>query len=370
MSTIVKPTIATATRPDTSDAAATRFLHELVATPSVSPNEAAAAKCFVRTARALGLEATIDEVGNGVACARARTKAQRCIALLGHIDTVPGEIPVRIENNILHGRGSVDAKGPLATMLFAAARAQRSETTDVYVIAALGEETSDSPGAHHIASVLKPEACIIGEPSGWDGVTIGYKGRLTVRARVRCDWAHSAGPELTAPDELMVWWHRVLEFMAETNSKTTSIFDQLQASILAWQSSNDGIDDRATMTANFRLPLSLTPADMERALSLRAQECVSLEFVGSEQAYATGRDDLVVTALSNAIRSEGASPRHKRKTGTADFNVVAPVWQCPIAAYGPGDSSLDHTPNEHVHIEEYCRAIRVVTTAIETLTEA
>jgi LysW-gamma-L-lysine carboxypeptidase len=43
------------------------------------------------------------------------------------------------------------------------------------------------------------------------------------------------------------------------------------------------------------------------------------------------------------------------------------VWQCPIAAYGPGDSALDHTPGEHLVIDEYLRAIGVLTRAVESL---
>ena len=48
------------------------------------------------------------------------------------------------------------------------------------------------------------------------------------------------------------------------------------------------------------------------------------------------------------------------KTGTSDMNVVGPVWQCPIVAYGPGDSSLDHTPNEHLPLDEYWKAVNVI----------
>ncbi|MEO8679329.1 MAG: acetyl-lysine deacetylase, partial [Vicinamibacterales bacterium] len=29
-------------------------------------------------------------------------------------------------------------------------------------------------------------------------------------------------------------------------------------------------------------------------------------------------------------------------------------------AYGPGDSLLDHTPNEHLSLDEYWRAVNVV----------
>ena len=47
------------------------------------------------------------------------------------------------------------------------------------------------------------------------------------------------------------------------------------------------------------------------------------------------------------------------------MNIVGRIWNCPIVAYGPGDSSLDHTPNEHIDLNEYLRAVRVLTRALE-----
>ena len=49
------------------------------------------------------------------------------------------------------------------------------------------------------------------------------------------------------------------------------------------------------------------------------------------------------------------------------MNVVAPQWNCPLLAYGPGDSSLDHTPNEHIEIEEYGMAIEVLESVLRTI---
>jgi LysW-gamma-L-lysine carboxypeptidase len=50
------------------------------------------------------------------------------------------------------------------------------------------------------------------------------------------------------------------------------------------------------------------------------------------------------------------------------MNVVGPAWGCPIVAYGPGDSSLDHTPDEHIEVEEFLQGIAVLARALETLT--
>ena len=49
------------------------------------------------------------------------------------------------------------------------------------------------------------------------------------------------------------------------------------------------------------------------------------------------------------------------------MNIVAPTWGCPTIAYGPGDSSLDHTPDEHVSLSEFRRSIVVIRDIIERL---
>jgi LysW-gamma-L-lysine carboxypeptidase len=49
------------------------------------------------------------------------------------------------------------------------------------------------------------------------------------------------------------------------------------------------------------------------------------------------------------------------------MNVVAPIWQCPIVAYGPGDSALDHTPHEHLDLQEYWTAVLVLEQSMRLL---
>lgn len=49
------------------------------------------------------------------------------------------------------------------------------------------------------------------------------------------------------------------------------------------------------------------------------------------------------------------------------MNVVGPIWGQNILAYGPGDSHLDHTPQEHIHISEYIHAIDVLELVLSEL---
>jgi len=86
----------------------------------------------------------------------------------------------------------------------------------------------------------------------------------------------------------------------------------------------------------------------------------TIRFEGGCPAFRSPRTTPLAGAFVRSIRNAGGQPSFLHKTGTADMNVVGPVWQCPIVAYGPGDSSLDHTPNEHVEVEEYFKAIDVL----------
>ena len=74
----------------------------------------------------------------------------------------------------------------------------------------------------------------------------------------------------------------------------------------------------------------------------------------------------MIRALRVAIREEGKTPRLLAKGGTADFNYAA-AWNCPLAAYGPGDSRLDHTSEERLDLDEYARSIRILKTMFRNL---
>src|SRR5439155_154819 len=107
---------------------------------SPSGREGAAVHLFLELARCLGLDGHSDAVGNAIAHIG---RGPPTILFLGHIDTVDGALPVRIEDGRLYGRGACDAKGPLAAALIAASR--HRGRGEIIVIGAVGEEL-DSRG--------------------------------------------------------------------------------------------------------------------------------------------------------------------------------------------------------------------------------
>ena len=97
---------------------------------------------------------------------------------------------------------------------------------------------------------------------------------------------------------------------------------------------------------------------------------VRLAFDAYEPAWKSESRSPLVRSFLAAIRASsesGTKPGFVVKTGTSDMNVVGPAWRCPILAYGPGDSQLDHTPNEHISLDEYWQAVLVLEQALRNL---
>jgi [amino group carrier protein]-lysine/ornithine hydrolase len=94
---------------------------------------------------------------------------------------------VRVEDGVLYGRGTVDAKGAAVALAAALARAPaRARGLELRFVGAVEEEAPGSRGARHaVLAYPRPHLLIVGEPSGWDGFTLGYKGHLRLRLRAR-----------------------------------------------------------------------------------------------------------------------------------------------------------------------------------------
>ena len=337
------------------------LLEEMLAIPSPSTQERALGQWLVSRMRGMGFAARRDEVGNIVAFWGS---GPREVVLLGHVDTVPGFIPVRREGDRLFGRGAVDAKGPLAAAITAVARQPVGTGWRFTVIAAVEEEGS-SRGARHLVNRRAPNQLVILEPSGWDAVTLGYKGSLRLRYRLSLPMGHGAGPNESAGDRAIAFIRRVQDHAVE-QSKDQGSFARLDVRVLRFHADHDGFRDTAAMSLGFRLPPDFDVETLKQQLD-QWSDGAELRFDYADPAVRAEKNTPVVRAFLKGIRDAGGTPRFKMKTGTSDMNILAPIWSCPVLAYGPGDSKLDHTPNEAIDLGEFQRGVEVLTTALRQL---
>ncbi|RKS08408.1 acetylornithine deacetylase [Nocardiopsis sp. Huas11] len=335
------------------------LLRALLEASSPSGAEAAAAEVAVAALTERGVTSGIDAAGNAVGSVGSGTGPT--IMLVGHLDTVPGEIPVREHGGRMYGRGAVDAKGPLAAMISAAGAVATAGFHGRLVVAGVvGEETPESPGAEFLrAGHEPPDALVIGEPSGWSGVVLGYKGRMDVAYRVDVPATHSTNPAPSAAELCALAWEALRPVFG---TREGAAFDRPTATLTHLRSDAE----TATAVLDVRTPPGCDPevllADMNDRVpagEFRLRHAVP--------AVRAGRADPVVRALTASVRRHGSEPRLKVKTATSDMNTLGRTWRVPMAAYGPGDSHLDHGPDEHLVMAEYLRSIDVLTEAIHGL---
>jgi LysW-gamma-L-lysine carboxypeptidase len=158
----------------------------------------------------------------------------------------------------------------------------------------------------------------------------------------------------------------VTAWAAERNAGQARVFEQVSPTLRGMESDGDGFEERARLRFGVRLPPGLGVGELAEALSgLAAAD--ELALVEGVAAYRGDKNNALVRAFLASIRQAGGTPSFTVKSGTSDMNVVAPVWDTPILAYGPGDSSLDHTPHEHILVPEYLRAVEVLAGVLATL---
>jgi len=338
----------------------------MVSQYSPSGDERGAVKWLVARMKSLGYtDAFIDAAGNAVGVMGTGKKQ---VVLLGHIDTMPGEIKVRQIGNLLYGRGSVDAKGPLACFVDAVARGGVKDDWQFIVIGAV-EEERDSEGARFVVDQYKPDFAIIGEPNQWDRVALGYKGSAWAHVTIKRGQAHTASGEETAAEAAVDAWLKIKAYVDSFNADKQKVFDKLLPTLRGMESGSDDFEQWAQLKVGVRLPVEVTPDDWYGKLKEIVGEA-DVERLGyAVPAWGCEKNTKLVRSLLSGIRSQGGEPRFVYKTGTADLNIVAPVWKCPAVVYGPGDSSLDHTPNEHISLDDYSKAVQALGSALQKLTE-
>ncbi len=320
---------------------------------SPTGREKEAESVLLRIAEELGLEAQVDEVGNVI----AKRGDGGDVWLVGHYDTIPGELPVRVEGNIISGRGAVDAKGPLAAMLVAASISDRPVT-----VAALVGEEGDSRGARHLLKSELPSYVIIGEPSNTTGVIIAYRGGARIRLKCWAAGGHSSSPGDSAVEKLLQFIAVIKELAPGTS------YDEPSAAITVIRGGENPnvLPKEAYALVDLRVPLSSSPITLVEEMRGKLPENCQLEVDWFVEPVSVRPSDPVPRALVRSILSLGAKPKLLRKYGSSDMNLLYSRVRS-IAAYGPGDGRLAHTDEEEVSIEDLEFAVRVYARAIEQL---
>ena len=316
----------------------------------------------------LGFEqVNIDNVGNIIA---TKGTGEPRILLCGHMDTVPGQVPVRIEDGHVYGRGASDAKAPLIAMLLAASEFPKQSGTVIF--AGVVDEEGNATGVKQLVkSKLGVDYAVFGEPSGVENITVAYKGRLAIR--LTCDVgesAHASAPWLAknSIEEMYDFWMAIkgeIERVGTAENKSKSITCSLTE--ITGGSSHNVTPQKCKITIDIRVPTITTCDGVLRIVEMIIARVASEKGIKAtyriedktEPFEADHTSPLVRALLLAVIDVRNKRPMLLRKTGTGDMNVLGHNFKIPVITYGPGDPHASHTADECVNIEEYVSSIDV-----------
>ncbi len=317
----------------------------------------------------------IDKAGNVISEVGRGT---RSVLLCGHMDTVPGNLPVIVKDGRVFGRGAVDAKSPLCAMI-SAGPALRDSGIRV-VVACVTREEGDGLGVQTlIEEGEKFDFAIFGEPGGSGKITVGYRGRVGVSLTASTEGGHAGSPwaHESAVDASLSLLKRLKRYEGEhqvpgDHYRSVSVC----LTMIRGGSYHNVLPNRAKLTLDVRVPVGMSCAQVESEIRHIVEEHASrndsarfrIDFEGATEPYEADPTSSLVRAFQRAIILKMKSkPVIIRKTGTGDMNTFSSLRGTPSVTYGPGEANLSHTEQESIELSDYLQSIKVLTEAVRQL---
>jgi acetylornithine deacetylase len=366
------------------------FLDEVVPIDSTESIEEMRS-ALIDTLAEHGVDATVDDAGNTIATrtgeaeegASAEGASGTHVVLNTHVDTVPPHVPYDRDDERIYGRGSCDAKGPLAALLVGFLTVAPGAGRLTLAVSPDEETLSTGAAALDIEELVPagapPDAVIVGEPTGLD-VCNAAKGRFQGTISLGGESAHAAEPEDGVNAVAAV--REVIDAVETFDERegTPDPHDSLGAPTLTPTMIDGGaatnqvpagcevVVDRRSVppetSEGFRSALEAhvrerVPEDVVVEFALTDRESPFLE------AFATDADDPLVRTLADA--AGGAVQPFTAATEASYFAARAPT-----VVFGPGyladdEGAVAHSEREYVPIDEVERAADAVTRTLDAL---
>lgn len=342
-------------------------LAALVRCPSVSGEEADAAELVSDWLQSAGVD--VERIGASL-LARVERGAGPTLMLASHLDTVPAgpswnadPFAARWEGGRLVGLGANDAKASVVAMVEATlrfAREARAAAGTLVLALTAEEETTNAGMAAVLERTGRPDAAVVGEPTGLE-VVRAQSGLAVLVARWRgasCHAAHAAtvpheNALLAAARDLAGFEDpQVLDGAHPLLGSST-----LSATVLRAGGQHNRVPDWAEALFDARLAPPHDAAECARRLAERwpaARVSVRSERL---RPVETPADHPLVRA---ALRCAG----RERAVGSRTMSDMALLAGVPAVKCGPGETQRSHTPDEFVLADEVQEGARVLSALV------
>lgn len=330
---------------------AKQYLLELASIYTPSGEESRAVSFFERISKELNLKLKITNSNSFLL-------GEGDFLLASHVDTVPGFIEPKDEGRIIYGRGVVDAKGPLISMLLATWIL--NENGYKVQFAGLSDEENKSSGARElVASNSRYKGIIVGEPTSTTKIVVEYRGVAHVDVICNYESQHSSSANSNPILEVS---KKIMEI---SQLPTTYDKPSIVPTIIKAGEYVNVTPSTVYIHFDIRYPYGFKLDDILSKLKEEFSSC-EIKIIEHVPPVKVSANDKVVKSLYRALLLQSIKPSLVRKAGTSDMNILSAITE-NIATYGPGDSKLEHTAYEKITLEEIFIGITTYIKAIEGL---
>jgi putative selenium metabolism hydrolase len=372
------------------EAETVRFLCDLIRTPSFSGKEKNVIKRIAEEMQRTGFDrvqtdglgSIIGTIGNG----------PRSIALDAHVDTVlegdrsqwdSDPFEPRVKDGRVWGRGSVDQKGGLASMICAAGIIRELGFNSLFTLHFTGtvmEEDCDGLCWQHLIGEeqLRPELVVITEPTDMN-LYRGQRGRMEIRLEVKGRSCHGSAPE--RGDNAIYKTARIALEIEKLNERLPSdpFLGKGSVTVTEVRSSSPSlcaVPDGSNLHLDRRLTHGETAesavAEVRDAASRAGYPDAEVRVLTYEEPAYTGKvfptpkyyPTWVLPEDSEYLRSAaeayvcvlGRQPQIGKWTFSTNGGAIAGMHGIPCFGLGPGNEVLAHAPNEACPVDQLVEA--------------
>lgn len=372
------------------------FLCDLIRTPSFSCKEKDVielikGKMFKEgfdEVRIDGLGNLIGRIGNG----------KRLIAFDAHVDTVyPGDISLwnfdpfqpKIEDGKIWGRGSVDQKSGMASMVYAAKIIKELNLNKDFTILFTGtvmEEDCDGLCWQYLIKEenIRPELVVITEPTNLN-IYRGHRGRMEIMVNIKGLSCHGSAPE--RGDNAIYKISRIAleieklndrlkddDFLGKGTVCVTQVFFSSPSQCAVPDSANIQLDRRLTCGETKESAMS----EVKEAAKIAGYPDAEVEVLKYNETSYTGikypaekyyptwvleeNSEYIKQASETYMKLFDVETRHalSLKIGKWTFSTngiaISGMHKIPCLGFGPGNEVLAHMPDENCPVEHLSSA--------------
>jgi putative selenium metabolism hydrolase len=357
-------------------------LSELVKVKSLSGQEADVQSLVMQQMQVAGFdEVRLDGLGNAIG---RIGKGKTILAIDGHIDTVDvgnmanwnsDPFSGEISDGYVHGRGTVDQKGGIASFITAGRILKElgiPKDLTVYFVASVMEEDCDGLCWKYIIEEEKivPHFVISTEPTNL-GLYRGHRGRMEISVSFKGISAHGSAPErgknaIYMASQAALEVEKLNERLKHDDflgkgSVTISEFVSGSPSLCA-------VADYARLHLDRRLTWGETKqsalqevrdiigADSDAdVLYYEGKAFTGLNY-GMEKYYPTWKIEESAEIVQQGIQAYtllyNTAPRVDKWTFSTNGVTINGMHKIPTIGFGPGNEVMAHAPNEKVPVND------------------